>query len=323
MPAMMNVLIVRTSSMGDLIHTWPALTELVRHYPNLRISWLAEENFADIARLHPAVSEVITLAWRRWRKGLLSKSTWNEMKTMQRRLHGTKWDWVIDSQGLLKSAIPARFADGPLAGFNWKSVREPLACLLYNKTYSVSRKLSAVDRNRALFAQIFGYQVEGLPKFGIQAGLRPSWLPVDNYAVLLHATSRSSKEWSEKHWVDLGLQLRDQHGLKLVIPWGNEAEHQRAQRLCAQMSGSLVAPRLALHEAAALLGHARAVIGVDTGLTHLANALDVPLVAVYTDTDPRLTGVIETHSAINLGGIGQNPSVKQVLDALASRRGVA
>jgi len=323
MPAMMNVLIVRTSSMGDLIHTWPALTELVRHYPNLRISWLAEENFADIARLHPAVSQVITLAWRRWRKGLLANSTWNEMKTMQKSLHGTKWDWVIDSQGLLKSAIPARLAGGPLAGFNWKSVREPLACLLYNKTYSVSRELSAIDRNRALFAQIFGYQVEGAAKFGIQPGLRLSWLPVDNYAVLLHATSRSSKEWSEANWIDLGRQLQDQHGLKLLIPWGSDAEHTRAQRLSVQLPGSMVAPRLALDEAASLLGHASAVIGVDTGLTHLANALDVPLVALYTDTDPRLTGVIETEAAINLGGIGKNPSVKQVLDALASRRGAA
>jgi heptosyltransferase-1 len=318
---MMNVLIVRTSSMGDLIHTWPAITELVQHYPNLQISWLAEENFADIARLHPAVRQVIPLAWRRWRKGLLSAATWREMKAMRTILHETPWDCVIDSQGLLKSAIPARLAQGPLAGYDWKSVREPLACLLYNKAYTVSRELGAVERNRTLFARIFGYELQGAADFGIQRGERAGWLPADDYAVLLHATSRQAKEWPEQRWIELGLCLSAQRGLISVLPWGSQPEFERAQRLAAALPQAIVAPRLELNQAAALLGHASAVIGVDTGLTHLANALGVALVALYTDTDPSLTGVIETAAATNLGGIGMIPTVQQVIAALASRKG--
>jgi heptosyltransferase-1 len=323
MPPMMNVLIVRTSSMGDLIHTWPAITELVAHYPNLKISWLAEENFAQIAALHPAVSHVITLSWRRWRRNLLSMSTWKEILALRKQLRATKWDLVIDSQGLLKSAIPARSAGGPLAGYSWKSIREPLASLLYNKCYVVDSSLSAVERNRQLFSRVFGYVSSGEAKFGITRTERPGWLPTEPYVALLHATSRSSKEWPEASWIALGRQLYQERGWISVLPWGNGLEQARAQRLASAIPGAIVAPRLELSTAANMLGYSAAVIGVDTGLTHLANALDVPLVALYTDTDPILTGVIETSYAVNLGGIGQQPDLNQVLTALTSRKGVA
>jgi heptosyltransferase-1 len=317
---MMNVLIVRTSSMGDLIHTWPAITELKTHYPNLRISWLAEENFADIPRLHPAVDDVITLAWRRWRKQLLSPASWAEMKAVRQKLRATQWDLVVDCQGLLKSAVPAKFSGAPLTGYDRHSIREPLACLLYDKTHRVDWSLSAVERCRLLLAKVFGYQTEGSPCFGVPAAERPAWLQADRYAVLLHATSRASKEWPEQHWITLGAKLVAQHGLQLLIPWGNAAEQQRAQRLAAVMPQAVVAPRMNLVEACGLLGHARAVIGVDTGLSHLANALNVPLVAIYTDTDPGKTGVVETPWATNLGNIGQCPSVDEVYQALLARK---
>ncbi|WP_338620055.1 lipopolysaccharide heptosyltransferase I [Paludibacterium sp. THUN1379] len=318
---MMNVLIVRTSSMGDLIHTWPAITELVKHYPNLRLSWLAEENFADIARLHPAVQTVFPFAWRRWRKQICSPSTWREMRQLKQALQSVQWDLVIDSQGLLKSAIPARLSGGPLAGYDWQSVREPLASLLYNKRFRVSRQQSAVERNRALFSSAFGYAVQGSPVFGILPGERPAWLPAGRYAMLLHATSRASKEWPESCWQALAQRLQQQYGLAVVYPWGNETERQRAERLASGADYAMAAPRMTLEQAAAALGHAAAVVGVDTGLSHLANALDVPLVALYTDTDPALTGVCETDYAINLGGIGQMPTVDEVMQALISRRG--
>jgi len=323
MRAMMNVLIVRTSSMGDLIHTWPAITELKTHYPNLRISWLAEENFADIARLHPAVDEVITLAWRRWRKNLLSAATWAEIKAMRGKLRATRWELVVDCQGLLKSALPAKLSAAPLTGYDRQSIREPLACLLYDKTHRVDWSLSAVERCRLLLSKVFGYQSQGTPQFGVPAALRPQWLPAGEYAVLLHATSRASKEWPEQHWIALGEKLAAEHGLQLIIPWGNAAEQQRAERLAAAMPQAMVAPRMNLVEACGLLGHARAVIGVDTGLSHLANALNVPLVAIYTDTDPSKTGVVETPWATNLGGIGQCPVVDEVMQALLARKDMA
>jgi heptosyltransferase I len=319
MPAMMNVLIVRTSSMGDLIHTWPALTDLARHYPNVRVSWLTEENFVDIAGLHPSVQEVIPLAWRRWRKRILLPSTWCEIRAMRNALQATKWDLIIDSQGLLKSAIPARMAGNVLVGLDWKSCREPIASLLYSKTYRVSWEKSAVNRNRELFSKIFGYTLSGEPVFDIHEEKRPDWVPADNYAMLLHATSKESKEWPENQWVELADRLNEQSDMIAVFPWGNPREHERAVRLTQQCRKAICAPRMTLREAAGALSHATAVVGVDTGLSHLANALAVPLVAIYTDTDPASTGVVETRHAVNLGGVGKVTTVDEVLSALLQR----
>ncbi|KZE28869.1 lipopolysaccharide heptosyltransferase I [Crenobacter luteus] len=319
----MKILIVRTSSMGDLIHTYPALTDLARHFPDARVSWLAEEGFARIAALHPAVETVIPIAWRRWRKSLASPATWREIGACRRALRDARFDLVVDMQGLIKSAIPARWAHAPLAGYDAESIREPLASRCYDKRYPVSRALPAIERNRQLLGRVFGYTPEGAPVFGIAAGERPAWLPAGDYAVLLHATSRASKEWPEENWVALATRLVEEKGWTAVLPWGNDAEKARAGRLAARIPGALAAPKLNLGEAAALLGHARAVVGVDTGLTHLANALDVPLVGIYTDTEPSLTGVVEGPRAVNLGGTGQCPTPQAVWDALFALEGAA
>lgn len=316
----MKVLIVRTSSMGDLIHTFPALTELTRHYPNVQISWLTEENFAEIPALHPAVSEVIPLAWRRWRKSLFTAATWREVAALKQRLAHGGWDVVVDLQGLLKSALPARWTNAPLTGYDRHSIRESLACFLYDKTHAVSWELPAVARCRLLLGKAFGYQPDGVAEFGIQAGVRLAWLPTAEYAVLLHATSKASKEWPEAHWIALGQRLLAD-GINSVLPWGNAQERERAERLASQIPQALAAPKLNLTDAAALLGHADAVIGVDTGLTHLANALNKPLVAIYTDTDPQATGVVESERARNLGGFSQCPTVEQVWQTLTACRG--
>lgn len=319
----MKILIVRTSSMGDLIHTYPALTDLARHFPDARVSWLAEEGFARIAALHPAVDAVIPIAWRRWRKSLASLATWREIGACRRTLRDARFDLVVDAQGLIKSAIPARWARAPLAGYDAASIREPLASRFYDKRYPVSRALSAIERNRQLLGRVFGYTPEGAPVFGIAAGARLGWLPAGDYAVLLHATSRASKEWPEERWVALATRLKEEKGWTAVLPWGNDAEQARAGRLAARIPGAIAAPKLNLTEAAALLGHARGVVGVDTGLTHLANALDVPLVGIYTDTEPSLTGVVEGPRAVNLGGTGQCPDVAAVWDALFALEGAA
>ncbi|MDF0604732.1 lipopolysaccharide heptosyltransferase I [Neisseriaceae bacterium TC5R-5] len=312
----MNLLIVRTSSMGDLIHTWPAISELKKHYPNFRISWLVEKSFADIASLHPAVDQVITMNWRRWRAQLWQLKTWREIASLRQHLKAVDWDVVLDSQGLLRSAFVASWTKAPLAGFDWRSVREPLASLFYHKRYRVDWNLSAVERNRSLFAQAFGYTVASSPQFGITAGECPVWLAQQPYAVLLHATSRAAKQWPETHWCLLAKRLFVEQGLTMVLPWGSEPEKHRAERLVAQMPAAVLAPKMSLREAAGLLAHAQAVIGVDTGLTHLANALNIPLVAIYTDTDPARTGVVPTPYARNLGNVASCPGVDEVMEAL-------
>lgn len=312
----MRVLLVKTSSMGDVIHSLPVATDLARAHPGCRIDWVVEEGFAAIPRLHPAVSRVIPVALRRWRRRPLAPATWSELSRLRAILRKGSYDKIIDTQGLVKSALIARMARGRRCGFDRGSAREPLAAALYDERYPVERDLHAVERNRRLAARCAGYLLAGPADYGIQAPARTlSWLPASRYAVLLHATSREEKLWPEERWVALGCRLAER-SVECVLPWGSEPERERAQRLAAAIPGGSTAPRLELEDLAALIARAWAVVGVDTGLTHLAAALDRPVVGIYCATDPGLTGVYAGSRALNVGGAGRPPPVAEVLDAL-------
>ncbi|WP_142810209.1 lipopolysaccharide heptosyltransferase I [Tepidiphilus olei] len=316
---MPRLLLIKTSSLGDVVHNLPILADIRTHYPDMRFDWVVEESFVDIPALHPAVDQVLPVAIRRWRRDLFSAATWREIATFRRQLRASCYDLVLDSQGLLKSALIALLARGEKHGYDRRSIREPVASLFYGHRHAVSRTLHAVTRNRLLAATALGYPPPSTaPDYGIRAPQQP--LPLElpaRYVVALHASSRDSKLWPKEHWVELGRTLAAT-GSPLVLPWGNARERDRAEAIAAQVPHALVLPRLRLAQLATLLSGAWAVVGVDTGLVHLAAALGVPTVALYTDTDPQRTGVLpgRAQSAINLGSIGQIPSPATVLEAL-------
>jgi heptosyltransferase-1 len=262
---------------------------------------------------------VIPVATRVWRRSLLGPATWSAMRTFKRDLQAHEYDVVLDTQGLVKSALITRLARGPKYGQDAQSAREPLAARFYDHGYTVARGRHAVVRNRDLAAQALGYPMpDTAPDYGIRAPTEPLPFAVpEPYVVCLHATSRTDKLWPEPDWVSLATRF-GRAGLHTVLPWGNDAELARARRIGSAVSGAVVLPRLGLRTLATVLGKARAVVGVDTGLVHLAVALGRPTAALYTATDPTLTGVYgEVSRALNLGGIGKTPSVADVEAALA------
>jgi len=312
---MRRILLVKTSSLGDVIHNLPAATDVSARCPEVEIDWAVEENFADIPLMHPAVSMVIRVAPRRWRRAFAAPRTWRELRALRETLVARAYDAVIDTQGLIKSALIARLAPGRRYGLDWASAREPL-WPFYHQTLRVSWAVHAVERNRELVARALGYTLPAQLEYGIAPpplptldGLRPG-----AYAVLLHATSASAKIWAEDRWVELGQRLRA-HGLQLALPWGNEPERRRSERIAQRLDHALVPPRLSLSKAAGLLGHARVVFGVDTGLTHLSVALRTPTVGIYCATDPAATGLYGSASAVNVGGKRLAPSVEAVIAA--------
>ncbi|MBI3897133.1 MAG: lipopolysaccharide heptosyltransferase I [Gammaproteobacteria bacterium] len=318
---MPRILIIKTSSLGDVVHNLPIVTDLVAHVPGAQIDWVVEEGFTDIPALHPGVTRVIPVAVRRWRRRLWAPSTWREIGTLRKTLRTVRYDAVLDTQGLLKSAIIARLAGAPISGQNAATVRERNAARFYQRTYNVARGRHAVVRNRDLAAQAFGYALPTPPPdYGLRvpaeaalAGTLPA-----RYAVCLHATSRDSKRWPDADWVALGHALMRQ-GLTPFFPWGGAHEQARARRLAEQVAGAVVAPRLRLRELATVLDRAAAVVGVDTGLVHLAAALGRPTVALYIDSSPHLTGLLPTNpaSVVSLGGQGAPPNLNDVTRALA------
>jgi heptosyltransferase-1 len=313
----MRILLVKTSSMGDVIHNLPVASDIRTRYPDASIDWAVEEAFAEIPALHPAIDRVIPVAIRRWRRALLARKTLAEMRVVRDRLVEQAYDVVLDTQGLLKSALLATWAGGERKGYTFACAREPLAALFYTTRYHVDKSLHAVERNRRLAALALGYELPATLDYGIHAAPPAfAWLP-QRYAVLLHGTSRDDKRWPDDRWISLGKQLHGA-GLICVLPWGTSSEQERSQRLAAAIEEAIAPPRLQLTEAASLLASAGIVIGVDTGLTHLAAALHAPVVAIYCASDPGLTGVHAGPRAVNLGGRGTPPTVEQVL-ALAKR----
>ena len=287
-----RILLVKTSSLGDVVHLLPALTEAAAQRPDVRFDWLVEEAFAEIPAWHPAVSRVIPVAFRAGRRAPLQFWRDGYWQAFTERLRQHQYDLIIDAQGLLKSALLASRAIGRRAGPDMGSAREPLAALSYGRRLPVPRGVHAVERLRHLLAGAFGYEVGSEPPdYGLDA--RVSDLQREHGAqrdevLLLHGTTWLDKHWPEPHWRELARRLRAD-GLRAVLPWGNDAERARAERIAQAADGEVLnkGPLATLFERMAL---ARAVVGVDSGLLHMAAAAGVPGIGLYGPTDPARTG---------------------------------
>jgi len=355
-----RIALIKTSSMGDVIHALPVVTDILAARPGTRIDWVVEESFAELPRLHPGVGEVIPVSIRRWRRSLWKSTTRDEIRAVRARLRAGGYDLALDLQGLVKSAVVARWTGAPVAGFSRASARESLAAFGYAHRYDVAADLHAIERLRALAAQALGYRVEGGPRFDLSApALELAWRPSRRYAVFLHATSRAEKQWPPERWVSLGRALLAR-GVSVVLPWGGPAEQAAAQELADRINGPApaapppgsaaepsttmvsaviissgasavsiasdafqapgatvrVAPHLSLSECARLLADACAVVGVDTGLTHLSAALGSRTVALFAATPAWRFGPYWSARARSLGADGVWPQAAEVLQML-------
>jgi len=317
---MPNILLIKTSSLGDVVHNLPVVSDICARFQGARIDWVVEEAYRDIVGMHPGVHRAIAVALRRWRGNVLKPAHWREFGQFRHALSGMRYDCVIDTQGLIKSALLAQAASGTRHGYAGASAREPLAAKFYDVAHLVPRDLHAVARNRRLAALALGYELPAALDYGI--ALPPGAGPIEPrpYCVLLHATSRADKLWPEPAWVQLGDELARQ-GYALMLPWGDAAEHARSERIARALPAAIVPPVLDMLGIAGVLAGAQAVIGVDTGLTHLAAALGRPVVALYCGTQPGLTGVCAGPGA-RVRNLGDREMVPEVAEVLAALHGV-
>lgn len=288
----MRVLIVKTSSMGDVLHTLPALTDAQQAIPGIQFDWVVEEGFAQIPSWHSAVNRVIPVAIRRWRKAWFSASVKAERNAFREAVQAERYDAVIDAQGLVKSAaLVTRLAHGVKHGMDWQSAREPLAALFYHRRHHIARQQHAVERTRELFAKSLNYsKPSSQGDYAIARHFLTSEQdPAQPYAVFLHATTRDDKHWPEANWRALIGLLADNE-ISIKLPWGAPHEEARARRLAEGFDHVEVLPRMSLEEVARVLAGAKYVVSVDTGLSHLTAALDRPNITLYGPTDPGLIG---------------------------------
>jgi heptosyltransferase-1 len=308
-----RILIVKTSSMGDVVHALPLAADLASQ-PGIEIDWLVEESFAAIPTMSRHVRRVHRVALRRWRKALLQPGTWSEIAAVRQSLRAQDFDWVLDVQGLLKSAWMARWTGARVAGPSSDSARERIASMLYSRRVVVPRELHAVKRCRRIGAAVLGYAIDGPARFDLTVVAAPA-VGLSSYAVLLVNASRATKLWGAERWIMLERWLADA-GLASVLFWGAPDEEQRVQALVASMMRGQAAPKSPIDTIAATLAGARVVIGLDTGLTHLAAALGRPTVGIYCDYDPTLVGLVGDGPVRSLGGVGSPPSSEDVIEAV-------
>ncbi|MEM1111974.1 MAG: lipopolysaccharide heptosyltransferase I [Pseudomonadota bacterium] len=286
----MRVLIVKMSSLGDVVHTLPALTDAAAALPGIRFDWVVEEAFAEIPTWHPAVDNVIPIALRRWRKRPFTMWYSDEWRSCRNRLRSEPYDAVIDAQGLLKSAFIARTARGTRYGYDRDSAREGLASLAYHQGIAVAREQHAVERTRQLFASALAYPVpQERGDYGVRANLQAQSRNESSDLLFFHGTAREEKLWPADHWFSLA-ELATTAGYRVWLPWGSDAERARADAIAAQVNGAEVLPRLDLLGLAGMLLDVDGAVAVDTGLGHLAAALDVPTVSLYGPTRTALIG---------------------------------
>lgn len=314
---MTRALIIRPSSLGDIVHALPIVHDIRRNRAGIAIDWVAEEAFAPLVAMHRGVDRVIPVALRRWRHRMLDRATWREAAEFRRALTGERYDPVLDLQEQLKGAMLAWLARGPVHGPDRASIREPAASLTYRHRHPIDPAQHLIDRCRQLAAAAFGYRLDGPPHFDL---VPPPLIgaPETPYAVFVHASSRADKLWPEAHWRALIAHFT-QSGLAVLLTWGNSEEGERSARLADAIPGAEVCARRELPELAALLARAEVVCGVDTGLVHLAAALGAPTVALFVATDPQLAGVTRAGPRCrDLGATGIVPTPSEVIATIGA-----
>lgn len=313
-------LLMKTSSLGDVLHNLAVVSDLQRVFPGSLIDWCVEAPFAEIPLWHSGVRRVIPVAIRRWRKNLLSPETWADVRLALGALRTERYDAIIDTQGLVRSVLLAQLAHGPVYGQNRHEARESLSGLLLSHPLAVPYALHAVERYRTIAATALDYadRLRELPlDFGLQARF-----PAEpgNEVFLFTNTSRDKKLWPEASWINVGRQLHEA-GLVAVFTAGNEQEAARSQRIAqgiAEGGGKAgeILFRPTLTQLTERLSKARLCLGVDTGFTHIACALEIPTIAIFTDTDPALAGGFGLGQRATFGHLDTIPPVEDITGQL-------
>ena len=338
-----KILLVKLSSLGDILHNLPIVWDLRKRLPNAQIDWIVEEAYVHL--LEPlkstsnfkGIDHIIPVAFRRWRKNLFSICAWREFFAMRELLIETTYDVVLETQGLLKSALVCALAKksdasivAGLGNATEHSGYESIARVFYTQSVHVPARCHAVDRSRWVMCSAFDWpllnrqaeppffyppvfmqQLPTLTVDGLKRATDHSLLP---YVVCFHSTARVAKRWPNEYWVEIGKELSCR-GYQLVFPWGNETEMNISTLIASQIPGAIVPRAFSIAEMYSLVAHAALTIGVDTGLTHLSAVLNKPTVEIYCDSPRWKTEGYWSNRISNHGDLKNSPSVTEVFNA--------
>ena len=330
-----KILLVKLSSLGDVLHNLPIVWDIRARLPNAQIDWVVEETYVHL--LMPLLSRdgfrgidrIIPFGLRRWKKSLLSKKSWEEFFAFKDELQKVNYEFIIETQGLLKSALVCYLARkssdaivSGLANATEFSGYEPIARGFYDQSVHVPFHCHAVDRSRYVACSALNLPL-------IDRSEKAQFYPasygesvVDSklaglekpYVLFFHSTAREAKRWSNANWIALGKKLVSL-GYQVVLPWGNVPEKNVSNELAAQIPGSLVPNAFSIQEAFAVIANSALIVGVDTGLTHLSAVLNKPTIEIYCDSPRWKTEGYWSEKIRNVGDIKAPPTIDEVVKA--------
>jgi len=330
-----KILLVKLSSLGDVLHNLPIVWDLRARLPNAQIDWVVEEAYVHL--LTPLVSQagfkgidrIIPFGLRRWKKNLLKLSTWKQFFTFKKALQSVQYDYLIETQGLLKSALVCALARkspnavvAGLANATQHSGYEPVARTFYNQNVQVPVDCHAVDRSRWVMSSALVWPLIDrsntplfYPKTYTQTLLEKPIMGLQKpYVLCFHSTAREAKRWPNQDWIALGKELAGR-GYQVVFPWGNASEKRVSQELAKHIPDALIPPAFSIKDAFSVIAGAALIVGVDTGLTHLAAVLGKPTVEIYCDSPRWKTEGYWAKTICNVGDIESPPSALEVINA--------
>ena len=339
-----KILLVKLSSLGDVLHNLPIVWDLRKRLPHAQIDWIVEEAYVHLLEplkttdVFKGIDRIIPVAFRRWRKNLFSIRTWREFFAMRKQLQSTTYDVVLETQGLLKSALVCALTKksgstivAGLGNATEHSAYEPLAKFFYTKSVHVPLKCHAIDRSRWVMCSAFDWPllnrnkeqplfypndfVAQLPPLLLEELKKTAQGAPAPYVLCFHATARAAKRWPNENWVELGKALSSQ-GYQLVFPWGSAEEMKVSADIASQIPGAIVPRVFSIEEAYSLVAHAAFTIGVDTGLTHLSAVLGKPTVEIYCDSPRWKTEGYWSKAIANVGDYKKSPLVGEVEQAV-------
>ena len=298
-----KILIIKLSSLGDVIQTLPVLIPLRKKFPDAKIAWLVEEEAAELIKGNPLVDRIIISRKNRWKNALSNLCNLpqivQEVKAFCKNLRSSAYDVVIDFQGLLKSGIFVGISRGKQK-LGFAPVREKSHIFLNEKIPFPKTPLHAVERYLFLIASLGCFGVS--PEFFIPIRqshrdrvltfLTENEVTFDKPLILLHPGTRwKTKMWVEENWAAFGDRLLKETGAQVVFT-GSIDDVSLIERITGQMRFAAIntAGRWCLNELAFLQKQADVVIIPDSGPMHLAAAMGTPVVALFGPTDPKLTG---------------------------------
>jgi len=283
--APLRVLLVKLSSLGDVIHTLPAAMDMHANFPNAQIDWVVEPSFAPIVQACSAVHRVIACDLRHWRKNMWSQDTRLAWRSFLAELHQERYDAIIDLQGLTKSALVSWLARTSANGKRYAmanatdgSAYERPSRWVADEAIAVETHIHAMTRGRVVCASALKYEVPPTLRYGLDA--EKSIHNDKKTVVFVHGTSRADKEWPLSNWHELGLRLSSS-GYQIALPHGNEEERSRSVAMAEMIPNALVWPHMSLDILMRAMAATAGVIGVDSGLSHIAVALNLPHVQIY------------------------------------------